>query len=78
MLSPMSNEAVFVNPIKLIPQLKNRTKFCKSKLVNNNINKVFKNKGLLKLIEISTKSITDRIQTPKYKYESRDSIILQK
>jgi hypothetical protein len=74
----MSNKAVFINPTIFVPQLNNRSKFCENKHDSNNKNRIFKKRGFLKLIEMSNKSITENRQTPKYKYESRDSFMMQK
>jgi hypothetical protein len=78
MLSPASNVTVFINPTILIPQFNNRSKFCKNKHDSISKNRIFKKRGFLKLIEMSNKSITENRQTPKYKYESRDSFMMQK
>ena len=67
-----------MNPTIFELQFNNRNKFCKNKQDNNNSNSIFKKRGFLKLTEMSTKIINDRRQTPKYKYEGRDSFMMQK
>jgi hypothetical protein len=78
MLSPASKDTVFMNPTIFVPKLNNRSKFCENKLDSNNKNRIFKKNGFLKLIEMSNKSIADMRQTSKYKYEVRDSFMMQK
>ena len=78
MLSPASNDTVFINPTIFVLQSNNSSKFCKNKHDINNKNRIFKKRGFLKLIEMSNKSINARRQTPKYKYNNRDPFMMQK